>query len=34
VMARPLGFWGPIRREAIRLGLITPSGDLELETGR
>ena len=34
VMARPLGFWGPIRREAIRLGLITPSGDLKLEAGR
>jgi hypothetical protein len=23
VMARPLGWWGPIRREAIRRGLIT-----------
>ena len=22
VMARPLGFWGPVRREAIKRGLI------------
>jgi Na+/proline symporter len=31
VMARPLGWWGPVREEAIRRGLITPSGDLRLE---
>ena len=23
VMARPLGFWGPVRKEAIRRGMIT-----------
>jgi SSS family solute:Na+ symporter len=23
VMARPLGWWGPIRREAIKRGLMT-----------
>jgi SSS family solute:Na+ symporter len=34
VMARPLGFWGPVRRDAVRLGLVTPSGDLKLEPGR
>ena len=34
VMARPLGFWGPVRRDAVRLGLVTPSGDLKLEAGR
>ncbi len=34
VMARPLGWWGPIRAEAIRRGLITPSGDLKLENAR
>jgi hypothetical protein len=34
VMARPLGFWGPIRDEAIRRGLMTPSGDLKLEGAR
>ena len=34
VMARPFGWWGPIRAEAIRRGLITPSGDLKLEEAR
>ncbi|MDX1428829.1 MAG: sodium:solute symporter family protein [Rhodothermales bacterium] len=28
VMARPIGWWGPVRREAIRRGLITAKGDL------
>ncbi|MCH8959920.1 MAG: sodium:solute symporter, partial [Bacteroidetes bacterium] len=28
VMARPIGWWGPVRREAERLGLITKKGDL------
>lgn len=31
VMARPPGFWGPVRHEAIRRGLITPAGTLPLE---
>jgi Na+/proline symporter len=34
VMARPLGWWEPVRAEAIRRGLITPSGDLRLEAER
>jgi Na+/proline symporter len=34
VMARPFGWWGPIRAEAIRRGLITPAGDLKLEEAR
>lgn len=34
VMARPFGWWGPIRAEAIRRGLITPAGDLKLEESR
>ncbi len=28
VMARPLGWWGPVRREAERRGLINARGDL------
>jgi hypothetical protein len=31
VMARPFGWWGPVREEAIRRGLVTPAGDLRLE---
>jgi len=27
VMTRPLGFWGPVRREAIRQGRITQADD-------
>jgi len=26
VMARPIGWWGPVRREAERRGLLTPKG--------
>jgi hypothetical protein len=25
VMSRPVGFWGPVKREAIRRGLIKSS---------
>ena len=25
VMSRPIGFWGPVRAEAIKQGLIKPS---------
>ena len=28
VMARPIGWWGPVRREAERRGLITKTGDI------
>ncbi len=28
VMARPIGWWGPVRREAIRQGLINVKGDI------
>ncbi|MFB3131133.1 MAG: sodium:solute symporter family protein [Rhodothermales bacterium] len=28
VMSRPIGWWGPVRREAERRGLITQRGDL------
>jgi Na+/proline symporter len=34
VMARPLGWWGPVRAEAVRRGLVTPAGDLRLEDAR
>jgi hypothetical protein len=33
VMARPIGFWGPVRKEAEALGLITPQGDLAAMVG-
>ncbi len=28
VMSRPIGWWGPVRREAERRGLITQRADL------
>ncbi len=28
VMSRPIGWWGPVRREAERRGLITKTGDI------
>ena len=29
VMARPWGFWGPVRREALRRGLIKAGGSCQ-----
>jgi len=31
VMCRPIGWWGPVRKEAEAQGLITPTGDLSME---
>ncbi len=31
VQARPIGFWGPVRKEAIKRGLITVEGELVTE---
>jgi len=34
MMARPLGWWGPVHREAVRRGLIDPGIDKSSVSGR